>query len=70
MNMSASVLCAGIIFGLIGMVIFKEAKKRSSSGMYFVGLALMLYPYAIEDDILVWVIGVALTAYAFSFMRD
>jgi hypothetical protein len=69
-NISASVLYAGIIFGIIGMIIFKEAKKRSSSGMYFVGLALMLYPYAIEDDILVWVIGVALTAYAFSFMRD
>lgn len=70
MNMSNSVIAAGIIFGIIGTIIFREAKKRSSAEMYFIGIGLMLYPYAIEDDVLVWVIGVALTAFAFKFMRN
>lgn len=70
MNFSNSVLAAGLIFAVIGTVIFREGKRRKSTGLYFVGVALMLYPYFVEDDVLVWVVGVGLTIYAFKYMRD
>lgn len=68
MDFSASYILAGILFGIIGLLIFKEGKKRTIAELYFIGIALMIYPYFITHDVLVWVVGIALTAVAFKFL--
>jgi len=69
MNFSASSIIAGLLFGFFGMLLFKEGKKRTSVELYFVALAMMIYPYFITDAILVWVIGIALTAAAIQMLK-
>lgn len=64
MNFSVNNILAGVLFGIIGTLVFREGKKRTSVELYFIGVALMLYPYAIDDGILVWVVGVGLTGAA------
>ncbi len=67
-DLSISYIIAGIFFGMIGLIIFKEGKKRSSTELFFLGVALMVYPYFITDDIWVWVVGVLLTAVSFKLL--
>jgi len=45
----------GLLFGSIGMGFFVYGKKQGS------GLALMVYPYFIENTVIVVVVGILLT---------
>lgn len=67
-DFSANVIIASVIFGLIGMVIFKAARKENNAELYFISIGLMVYPYFVTNDILVWVVGVGLVVAAFAVM--
>ena len=60
-------LIGGLIFGSIGFVAFIYGKRMNVWKPMFLGLALMAYPYFIENDILLFGIGVVGTAALFLF---
>lgn len=67
MNFSPSALIAGFVFGVIGFYLFRNAKKNSSIPNIVIGIVLMTYPYLIQNDYLLWVLGFLLTLMAYRF---
>jgi hypothetical protein len=49
------------LFGIVGMFVFRRGRKAKQSNLLWVGLALMLYPYAVSDTSLLCAMGVALS---------
>ncbi len=64
---SPSVLFASLLFGAIGMGALVYARKMSVFKPAIIGVALMAFPYFVSDNLLVWVIGIALTISLFVF---
>jgi hypothetical protein len=62
-------LIGGLLFGSIGFVAFIYGKRMHVWKPMFLGLALMAYPYFVEDDIVLFAIGIVGTAALFLF-RD
>ena len=54
-----------ILFGLVGYVAFRRGRKTSTSALTWMGLVLMLYPYAVSQTWLLWGIGVALCGWVY-----
>ena len=59
-----SYILGAIIFGIVGYVVFRHGRKSSRLAMTLCGIALMLYPYAVSQTWVLWVEGLALTAWA------
>lgn len=57
---SPAYLVGAILFGIIGYAAFRRGRKASRAGLTWIGVALMLYPYAISQVWLLWVVGIAL----------
>jgi hypothetical protein len=55
-----------ILFGIIGWVAFRRGRQRSNAVLTLTGVALMLYPYAISNTWLLWLIGAALLGLAYA----
>ena len=58
MNFGAANLIGGFIFGSIGFVAFMYGKRMNLWGPIFLGLALMIYPYFVNNDLILWAVGV------------
>jgi hypothetical protein len=58
-------LLAGLLFSSIGFVGFIYGKRMSLWKPMFLGIALMAYPYFVEDTIVLCVIGLLGTAALF-----
>jgi hypothetical protein len=69
MNFTASYLFGTILFGAIGMGAFLYGKKQGQWRILVLGIALMLYPYAVAETWMLYAIGAALAAALFVF-RD
>ncbi|MEO7167723.1 MAG: hypothetical protein ABI016_11895 [Chthoniobacterales bacterium] len=67
--LSGSNLFAGLFFSSVGFVGFIYGKRMSAWKPMFLGIALMAYPYFIEDTLTLCAIGVAGTAALF-LLRD
>jgi hypothetical protein len=59
---SLAYVIGAIVFGLIGFVAFRIGRKSKQGRMVWLGVALMLYPYAISSTALLYAIGLALCA--------
>lgn len=57
---SPAYLLGAIVFGIIGYVAFRRGRKKSSAMLTWAGVALMLYPYAVSQTWLLWILGIAL----------
>ena len=57
---SPSYLIGAIVFGLIGFAAYRYGKRMSRDRVKWIGVALMLYPYAVSETVMLYVIGVAL----------
>ena len=55
-------IIGSILFGLIGFFAFQHGRKRGNRPALWLGLALMLYPYAISSTWLLYAVGVVLCA--------
>jgi hypothetical protein len=66
---SGANLIGGLLFGSIGFVAFIYGKRMHVWKPMFLGLALMAYPYFVQNDIALFVIGTVGTAALFLF-RD
>ncbi|HSC62282.1 MAG TPA: hypothetical protein VLD35_01505 [Caldimonas sp.] len=54
-------LAGVVVFGLIGLVAYYHGKRLGRSRMRWVGLALMLYPYAVWQTWLLYLVGTGLS---------
>lgn len=59
---SPAYIFGAIVFGLIGMGAFRYGRKRAQPLKVWLGVALMLYPYAVSRTWLMYVVGFALCA--------
>jgi hypothetical protein len=56
-----------LFFGIAGFAAYRYGKKAGLSKPKWIGLALMLYPYAISATWLLYVVGIALCVMLFLF---
>jgi hypothetical protein len=59
---SPAYLFGMIVFGLIGLVAFRRGRKSGRRLTLWLGVALMLYPYAVSPTWLLYAAGIALCA--------
>jgi len=59
-DIDSTTLLWGVLFGSIGMGYFMYGKKRSRPEFRYTGIALMIYPYFITNNMLVALVGFAL----------
>lgn len=55
-------LIGAILFGIIGYAAYKHGKKTGRPRVRWIGLGLMVYPYAISQTWLLYVVGGGLCA--------
>ena len=63
---SPAYLLGAIVFGLIGYVAFRRGRKTSTAALTWIGVALMIYPYAVSQTWLLWTVGLALCAWLYA----
>jgi hypothetical protein len=68
-NFSAANLIGGLVFGSIGFVAFMYGKRMNLWKPMFLGLALMVYPYFVSNDIAMIVVG-AIGSASLWFVRE
>ena len=66
---SPAALFASLLFGLIGMVVFRHGKREVLIAPMLIGLALMLFPYLVTETWQIYAIGGLLCAAAY-WLRD
>jgi hypothetical protein len=66
---SPAYLFGAVLFGIIGYAAYRYGKKASLSVPKWLGVALMLYPYAISDTTLLYVVGALLCAGVYFYRR-
>jgi hypothetical protein len=57
LNLSAANLIGGFVFGSIGFVAFVYGKRMNLWKPMFLGIALMIYPYFVSNDLAMIAIG-------------
>ena len=57
---SPAYIAGAILFGIVGYVAFRRGRKASRPELTWAGVALMLYPYAVSQTWLLWVVGAVL----------
>jgi len=57
---SPAYIFGAVVFGLIGWAAFRFGRKRARPRTAWLGIALMLYPYAISRTWLLYLVGAAL----------
>ncbi len=59
---SPAYLFGAFVFGLVGLAAFRIGRKRERPVTLWLGVALMVYPYAISTTWLMYAVGAALCA--------
>jgi len=68
-GLSGASFVGNLIFGSIGFVAFVYGKRMSLWKMMLCGLALMVFPYFVEDMTVLFALG-AIGTVALFFLRD
>lgn len=58
-----------ILFGIFGYAAYRYGKKTSHDVCKWLGIALMLYPYAVSETWQLYAVGAVLSAGIFVFRR-
>jgi glucose uptake protein GlcU len=67
LDFSVSSILAGIIFGIVGIYVYRHAKKNGNIIVVCLGIAMMVYPYIVSGDWLTWIVGFALCGASYYF---
>jgi hypothetical protein len=59
---SPAYIFGAVVFGIIGIAAYRYGKKTERKPTKWIGVALMLYPYAISETWLLYVVGAGLCA--------
>lgn len=62
---SPAYIVGAILFGIAGYVAFRRGRKAARPELTWAGLALMLYPYAVSQTWLLWLVGAALCSWLY-----
>jgi hypothetical protein len=62
---SPAYIVGAILFGVVGYAAFRHGRKSSNTQVTWVGVALMVYPYAVSQTWLLWVIGFMLCGWLY-----
>ena len=62
---SPTYIVASIAFGIVSVMAFRRGCKESRSELIWLGVALMVYPYAVSQTWLLRVIGAALCGWLY-----
>lgn len=57
---SPAYIVGSVLFGLIGIAVYRHGKRAGRPRSKWLGVALMLYPYAIPQTWLLYLVGAAL----------
>ncbi len=57
---SPAYIAGSILFGLIGIAAWRWGKRNDKARSKWLGVALMVYPYAIDQTWLLYAVGAAL----------
>jgi len=57
---SPAYLIGAVLFGILGYAAYRYGKKTSNATTKWLGVALMLYPYAISETWQLYAVGTAL----------
>jgi hypothetical protein len=66
---STAYLIGVVIFGIVGYIAYRYGKKMALPATKWIGIALMLYPYAISGTLLLYVVGAGLCVGAYLATR-
>ncbi len=66
---SPAYIIGAIVFGIIGIAAYRYGKKTSTVSAKWIGIALMLYPYAVSDTWLLYLVGAGLCAALYAFRK-
>ncbi len=69
MDFSFSSLMAGFVFGVFGFWFLKEGKRKEEWRILFIGAGLIIYPYFITNDFILWGLGAILCYFGYKFWR-
>ena len=64
-NFSISALIASFIYGVIGLYLVRRARSDANFPRLLIGVALMVYPYFIQNIYLIWGLGAGLLLLAY-----
>jgi len=59
---SPAYIVGAVVFGLVGLVAWRRGRKLERPRTRWLGVALMLYPYAVSATWLLYAVGLALCA--------
>ncbi len=59
---SMAYILGAIVFGMLGLWAYYRGKHAGKPMVRWLGVALMLYPYAVDATWLLYVLGIGLTA--------
>ncbi|UUZ64443.1 hypothetical protein LP417_05035 [Polaromonas sp. P1-6] len=62
---SPAYIAGAILFGIVGYVSFRRGRKTSRPALTCIGVGLMVYPYAVPQTWLLWVVGVAFSCWVY-----
>ena len=57
---SMAYIIGAVVFGMVGFVAYRYGRKMSRAAPTWIGVALMVYPYAVSQTWLLYAVGVAL----------
>ena len=64
---SLAYIVGSIVFSIFGYAAYRYGKKASRRGPFWIGIALMIYPYFIGETWIMYAVGAALCAALFVF---
>ena len=67
---SAWYVLGAILFGIVGYFVYRRGKRTKKPSLLWTGVALMLYPYAVSETWMLWLIGFGLCAWAYMKWDD
>lgn len=66
---SPTYLFGAVFFGIVGYAAYRHGKKSALPIVKWIGIVLMLYPYAVSSTWLLYAIGCALCLGAYLYRR-
>jgi hypothetical protein len=63
---SPAYLFGAIVFGLVGYLAFRRGRNTSLPALTWTGVVMMVYPYAVPQTWLLWVVGVVLSGWVYA----
>ena len=66
---SPAYLFGAIFFGIVGFAAYRYGKKAGLARPKWIGVAMMLYPYAISETWLLYAVGAGLCALLYVYRK-